>query len=83
MSVKLFFKNIQIFPYLCRSDLFQVVYLREGQNMGAVVQCIHALGRKAQNNGWQGPQLGPKEAQKNERLFTQEQLNQGRIAGIH
>lgn len=66
----------------CRSDLFQVVYLHENQNMGAVIQTIHALGRKAQNNGWNGPQLGPKESTKNERNFTTEQLLKGRIAGI-
>ena len=37
---------------------------------------------QAQLNGFQGPTLGPKEAQANPREFTDEQLRHGRIHGI-
>ncbi|KAK2142835.1 hypothetical protein LSH36_908g01053 [Paralvinella palmiformis] len=62
---------------LMKTDLFQTVDLYEAQNMWQVVLCIHALGRKAQVNGFDGPALGPKEAQKNVREFTEGQLRAG------
>jgi len=65
-----------------RGDLFQSVYLQDGQNMPAVIGGIHALGRRAQLNGFQGPTLGPKEAQANPREFSEEQLRHGRVHGI-
>ena len=80
-NISNFLKAVEEYGCL-RGDLFQVVYLRENQNMCAVIQTLHALGRKAQCNGWNGTQLGPKESTKNERNFTPEQLLQGRIAGI-
>lgn len=59
-------------------DLFQTVDLYEGRNMSAVVSAIHALGRKAQANGYNGPVLGPKEATQNKRQFSEEQLQEGK-----
>lgn len=63
---------------LAKTDLFQTVDLYEKQNMWQVVLCIHALGRKAQTNGFDGPTLGPKEASKNKREFSDETLAAGR-----
>jgi len=59
-------------------DLFQTVDLYEGQNMNAVINGIHALGRKTQSKGYTGPSLGPKEASANVREFTDEQLAAGK-----
>ncbi|KXJ17071.1 muscle-specific protein 20 isoform X2 [Exaiptasia diaphana] len=56
------------------SDLFQTADLYDNQNMGAVVSCIHAVGRKSNSKGLPVPQLGPKEAEANPREFTEEQL---------
>ena len=58
-----------------KNDLFQTVDLYEGTNMAQVIGGIHALGRKAGTKGHPG--LGPKESQKNEREFTEEQLRAG------
>jgi len=57
-------------------DLFQTVDLYEGTNMPQVISGIYALGRKAQTMGKQG--IGPKESEKNERNFSEEQLREGR-----
>lgn len=85
-SSKLAFKqmeNINNFLTACEKlgmskvDLFQTVDLYEKQNMVQVVTTIHALGRKAQTHGFTGPTLGPKEAQKNVREFTDEQMAAG------
>lgn len=62
---------------LAKTDLFQTVDLYENQNMAQVVMCIHALGRKAQAHGFQGPVLGPKEASKNVREFSEDQMKAG------
>ena len=48
-----------------------------------VINGIHALGRKAQAKGFSGPTLGPKEADKNKREFTEEQLREGqKVIGL-
>lgn len=60
-----------------KTDLFQTVDLYEKQNIGAVVNGIHALGRRAQAAGWTGPCLGPKESAENKREFSEEQLKAG------
>ncbi|ELU05580.1 hypothetical protein CAPTEDRAFT_172250 [Capitella teleta] len=62
---------------IAKTDLFQTVDLYENQNLWQVVCTIHALGRKAQSKGFDGPVLGPKESQANRREFTQEQLAAG------
>lgn len=85
-SSKLAFKqmeNINNFLTACekygvaKTDLFQTVDLYENQNLWQVVLALFALGRKAQANGYSGPALGPKEAQKNTRDFSDEQLKAG------
>lgn len=51
------------------SDMFQSVDLHDGRNIPQVVNAIFAIGRKHRT-------LGPKEADKNKRVFTAEQLKQ-------
>jgi len=58
-----------------KNDSFQTVDLYEVQNMAAVINGIHALGRKAGTKGKLG--IGPKESQQNKREFTEEQLRAG------
>lgn len=56
-------------------ETFQTVDLWERQNLNSVVICIQSLGRKAGKYGKQS--IGPKEADKNERQFSEEQLRAG------
>ncbi|CAF1277692.1 unnamed protein product [Didymodactylos carnosus] len=60
---------------LSDSETFQTVDLFEQMNLHQVCLCLHALERKAQKKGLSG--LGPREAEKNERNFSAETLNQG------
>lgn len=85
-NMKMAFKqmeNISNFLTACekygvnKTDLFQTVDLYEAQNVWQVVTCIHAFGRKAQQMGFQGPVLGPKESAKNVREFSDEQMKAG------
>lgn len=80
-------ENIEMFTRACKDygladpETFQTVDLWDGENLHQVCICIHALGRKAQKNGMKG--LGPKEANKNERSFTEQQLKEGQsIIGL-
>lgn len=59
-------------------DLFVSVDLVEEQNKNMVLASIISLGRLAQKHGYEGPKLGPKEAEANPREFTEDQLKQGR-----
>lgn len=74
-------ENIEQFTKACKeyglldAETFQTVDLWDGENMHQVCVCIQALGRKAQKNGLKG--IGPKESDKNERHFTEEQLREG------
>ncbi|RNA40537.1 calponin transgelin [Brachionus plicatilis] len=74
-------ENIELFTRACKeyglndAEIFQTVDLWDGQNLHQVCVCIHAIGRKAQKNGHKG--LGPKEAERNVRQFSEEQLKQG------
>ncbi|GJQ79012.1 Chd64 [Trypoxylus dichotomus] len=62
-------------------ETFQTVDLWERQNLNSVVICLQSLGRKAGNFG--KPSIGPKEAEKNERHFTEEKLRAGQsIIGL-
>jgi len=78
-------ENIAMFLQGCRvvgvadHDCFETVDLYEQKDLGVVVSCLHALGRAVQKNvpDWDGPTLGPKEAHKNVRSFTKQQLNAG------
>ncbi|KAL7286573.1 hypothetical protein TKK_0019200 [Trichogramma kaykai] len=56
-------------------ESFQTVDLWERQNLNSVVTCLQSLGRKAGNYGM--PSIGPKEADKNIRNFSEEQLKAG------
>jgi len=56
-------------------EQFQTVDLWERQNLNSVVICLQSLGRKGGNFG--KPSIGPKEASKNVRNFSDEQLKQG------
>lgn len=56
-------------------ETFQSVDLWERQNLNAVVICVQSLGRKVGQYG--KPSIGPKEADKNVRQFTDEQLRAG------
>ncbi|KAK3100212.1 hypothetical protein FSP39_016395 [Pinctada imbricata] len=60
-----------------KTDQFQTVDLYEAQNMTQVVNCLMAVGRKAQKNGFNGPTLGPKESEQNPRHFDEEKLRAG------
>ncbi|XP_076057486.1 transgelin calponin-3 [Oratosquilla oratoria] len=53
-------------------ETFQTVDLWERQNLNSVVICLQSLGRKA--GQYDKPSIGPKEASKNVRHFTDEQL---------
>lgn len=82
-------ENINNFLLACeklgvaKTDLFQTVDLYENQNMWQVVLCLFALGRKAQAIGFDGPALGPREANRNVREFSDEQLKAGQgIIGL-
>ncbi|KAF2354364.1 Calponin domain [Trinorchestia longiramus] len=54
------------------TEVFQTVDLWERQNLNSVVICLQALGRKGSNFGQ--PSIGPKEASKNVREFSEDQL---------
>jgi len=73
VNIEQFLKGLERYGLL-KSDIFQVVDLYEGQNPWNVVCTVFALGRKAQTNGFSGPVLGPREAERNVREFTEEQL---------
>jgi len=62
-----------------KSDIFQTVDLFEASNIPAVIDGIHALGRKTQDicKSLGIPTLGPAEAEANKREFTEEQLRSG------
>lgn len=73
-------ENIGNYINACRQlgvpqqDLFMTVDLYEAKNLGAVVQNIHSLGRVAQRIGFEGPVLGARLSQRNERKFSEQQL---------
>lgn len=56
-------------------ETFQTVDLWERQNLNSVVICLQSLGRKGCIYGV--PSIGPKEADKNVRSFTEEQMRAG------
>lgn len=64
-------KKLGVLP----QETFQTIDLWEKQNLFSVVICLQSLGRKAGNFG--KPSIGPKEAERNEREFTEEQLKAG------
>ncbi|XP_065837811.1 myophilin-like [Oscarella lobularis] len=78
-------ENISAFTQAVRrygvpdSENFQTVDLFEGQNMKQVLICIDSLGRQAQKKGFSGPKLGVKMSEKNERNFSQDQIDAGKF----
>jgi len=76
-------ENIGNFLNACRvyglvsTDLFQTSDLYDGTDITAVINTIHAVGRKAQQNNYGGPILGPRESTRNPREFSIEQLQEG------
>jgi len=77
-------ENIEQFIKGCKTfglkdgDIFQTADLYECQNMSQVVVALYAVSAVSVKNGWTGPSIGAKLAQKNERNFTDEQLNEGK-----
>lgn len=76
-------ENINTFVDVCiktfnvpNQETFQSVDLWERQNLNAVVICLQSLGRKVGQYG--KPSIGPKEADKNVRQFTDEQMRAGK-----
>eukprot|EP01134_Creolimax_fragrantissima_P001052 CFRG1052T1 len=61
------------------SDLFATVDLYEDKNMGQVITTVHAVGRAAQARGYNGPTIGAKMSEKNDRNFSEEKLNAGKF----
>lgn len=59
-------------------DLFVSLDLQELRNKNMVIASLFSLGRTAQKNEYDGPVLGPKEAEANPREFTEEQLREGK-----
>jgi len=59
------------------SDCFQTVDLYEAKNMTVVLDTVHALGRAAQKNKFDGPTIGAKEAEANIRQFDEMTLKAG------
>jgi hypothetical protein len=43
-----------------------------------VIVALYALSAVSLKNGWTGPSIGVKMSEKNERHFTEEQLNEGK-----
>nr|KAG5705307.1 hypothetical protein BaRGS_010758 [Batillaria attramentaria] len=77
-------ENLDLFLRACVDygmntiDTFAVKELYEARNMYTVINCIYALGSLAQENGFTGPKLGVKHAARNERHFSEDQLQQAR-----
>ncbi|XP_025086690.1 myophilin-like [Pomacea canaliculata] len=64
-------------------DQFNTAALFERTNMTQVVNTLHALGRKAQANGFEGPTIGVRESAYNPRNFSEETLREGQtIIGL-
>ena len=82
-------ENIALFLKACskyglkQADMFQTCDLYDRTNMTAVINTIHAVGRKAQSNDYLGPILGPRESTRNPRQFSEQQLRQSeRLIGL-
>ena len=82
-------ENIQAFLCAARKygvpaeELFQTADLFERRNLPQVVLCLYSLGRMTQlHPEYQGPSIGPKMAERNERNFSQEQIRRNRDAVI-
>lgn len=84
-----FFQRENISQYLeaCKKrglplvDLFDTQDLYDGKNMPSVVNHFYSLSSFARKNStaYKGPHIGAKLADKNERDFTEEQMNRGKF----
>lgn len=59
-------------------EIFQTVDLFEARNIRSVVKALIALGRTLQDEGWDGPTLGPKMSHGEKREFNAAELQAGR-----
>eukprot|EP00033_Pygsuia_biforma_P000283 GCRY01000348.1.p1 GENE.GCRY01000348.1~~GCRY01000348.1.p1 ORF type:complete len:193 (+),score=36.16 GCRY01000348.1:86-664(+) len=79
-------ENINAYLQACQNigmpvhDTFMTVDLFEAQNMNAVINQIHALGRQAQKIGYAGPKLGVKLADQYERNFDEKKVKEAAAA---
>lgn len=76
-------ENISFFlefasKYIDKTELFQTIDLYEAQDPNAVLVCLSALARKS-NKCFNREGLGPKEANAEKRVWSQEQLRGGII----
>jgi len=78
-NIEQFIKGCKVFG-LKDGDIFQTADLYECQNMSQVIVALYALSAVSINakNGWTGPSIGVKLSQKNERTFTEQQMNDGK-----
>jgi len=66
-----------------KAEQFQTVDLYEAKNIVQVIDSFYSLSRHAIAHGYKGASLGPKLSDKNERTFTDEQINEGKkIIGL-
>lgn len=79
-------ENVEKFLKFCESyglaEHFSTPSLCQKQNVMSVVNTLCQLGSMAQKKGFNGPTLGPKIAEKNERGFTEEDVKAGREGHI-
>ncbi len=80
-------ENIQAFLCAARQygvpaeELFQTADLFERRNIPQVVLCLYSLGRLTQRHPeYEGPMIGPKMAERNERNFSQR--NRDAVIGL-
>ncbi|XP_045028247.1 muscle-specific protein 20 isoform X3 [Daphnia magna] len=77
-------ENLNKFQEACKkygvpeSDIFQTIDLSEKKDIAMVTSTIFGLGSATYKHPeWQGPSLGPKPSEKNQRNFSEEQLKAG------
>ncbi|CAG7820253.1 unnamed protein product [Allacma fusca] len=81
-NLEMFLKGCETYG-LKSQDLFQVNDLYENKSLYLVVDCLFACGGMAQKQGFNGPRLGVKVADKNLRNFSEEQISSGKtIIGL-
>ncbi|KAF0992375.1 hypothetical protein HZS_2788 [Henneguya salminicola] len=81
-NINNFLKAAEVYG-VSNSELFQTVDLYEKKNMHQVLIALMSLARRAQSNNFNGPVIGPKEATKCPREFSEEQLREGKtIIGL-
>lgn len=69
--------KVELCRYVCMQVWHNYYVIIIIHTLKQVIDTIFSLGRRARKNGFDGPTLGPKEADKQERRFSQEQLKAG------